>query len=69
MTKTLIDIDDDLLDRAATVLGVTTKKDTVNVALQDVVDRAERAKGLAWLFSTHALDDLSDPEVIQAARR
>jgi Arc/MetJ family transcription regulator len=69
MTKTLIDLDDTLLERAATVLGSSTKKDTVNGALREVVDRAERAKGLAWLGSTPALDDLTDPEVIRSARR
>lgn len=69
MPKTLIDIDEELLAQAAVVLGVTTKKETVNVALREVVDRAERAKGLEWLFTTPALDDLSDPEVIRAARR
>jgi Arc/MetJ family transcription regulator len=69
MAKTLIDIDEALLERAAAVLGATTKKDTVNVALREVVDRAERAKGLQWLHTTHALDDLADPEVVRAARR
>jgi Arc/MetJ family transcription regulator len=69
MTKTLIDVDDDLLARAAEVLGVSTKKDTVNVALREVVERAERAKGLAWLFASDALEDLREPEVVKAARR
>ncbi|MET0699581.1 MAG: type II toxin-antitoxin system VapB family antitoxin, partial [Mycobacterium sp.] len=31
--KTLIDIDEDVLDAAAKELGTTTKKDTVNAAL------------------------------------
>jgi Arc/MetJ family transcription regulator len=34
MAKTLIDIDDDLLDQATTALGTSTKKDTVNEALR-----------------------------------
>ena len=67
--RTNIDIDDELLARAAAILGVTTKKETVNVALREVVDRAERAKGLEWLFTTPVLDDLSDPDVMRAARR
>jgi Arc/MetJ family transcription regulator len=37
MTKTLIDIDDDMLDQARKILGVATKKDTVNGALREVV--------------------------------
>jgi Arc/MetJ family transcription regulator len=39
MTKTLIDVDDDLLDQARKILGVVTKRDTVNGALRDVVRR------------------------------
>jgi Arc/MetJ family transcription regulator len=68
VAKTLVDIDEDLLSRAVTVLGATTKKDAVNWALQEVVGRDDRARGLAWLSSTSALADLSDPEVVRAAR-
>ena len=69
MSKTLIDIDDELLDKARVILGTTTKKDAVNRALQDVVDREERAKGLQWLHDTDALGALRDPEVRAHARR
>lgn len=34
VTRTLVDIDDALLARAAVKLGTTTKKDTVNRALE-----------------------------------
>ena len=34
MSRTLIDVDDDALAEAATVLGTTTKVETVNRALQ-----------------------------------
>jgi predicted nucleic acid-binding protein/Arc/MetJ family transcription regulator len=37
MTKTLIDIDDLLLSQARDVLGVTTKRDTVNGSLRETV--------------------------------
>jgi Arc/MetJ family transcription regulator len=37
MTETLIDIEDELLDEAATVLGTSSIKDTVNAALADVL--------------------------------
>lgn len=43
MSKTLIDIDDDLLAEAAIAAGTRTKKDTVAHALQRMVDEA-RAK-------------------------
>jgi Arc/MetJ family transcription regulator len=48
MSRTLIDVDDDALARAASVLGTTTKVETVNRALRLVArsgDRqAERAR-------------------------
>lgn len=34
MTRTMIDLDDALLDRAAKELGTVTKKDTVHAALR-----------------------------------
>jgi Arc/MetJ family transcription regulator len=39
MTMTAIDLDDRLLMRAREILGTTTKKDTVNTALREVVRR------------------------------
>ncbi len=39
VTKTRIDIDNDLLTRSQQILGTTTKKDTVNRALREVVRR------------------------------
>ena len=42
MSRTLIDVDDDALGRAAKILGTTTKVETVNRALQLVVERADR---------------------------
>jgi Arc/MetJ family transcription regulator len=37
MSRTLIDTNDEALDRAAQLLGTTTKKDTVNAALAQVI--------------------------------
>lgn len=34
VTRTLVDVDDDVLARAAAKLGTTTKKDTINRALE-----------------------------------
>ncbi|HEX8860111.1 MAG TPA: type II toxin-antitoxin system VapB family antitoxin [Actinomycetes bacterium] len=42
MSRTLIDVDDDALARAAAVLGTATKVETVNRALQLVAERASR---------------------------
>jgi Arc/MetJ family transcription regulator len=68
MAKTLIDVDDELLDEATTALGTSTKKDTVNEALRKVVNdsRARRAQALENLqriaaeggFNFDLLDDL-----------
>jgi Arc/MetJ family transcription regulator len=41
MSRTLIDVDDDALARAASVLGTTTKVETVNRALQLVAQSAD----------------------------
>ena len=47
MAKTLIDVDDALLEAARDVLGTSTKKDTVNAALREVI--AARARSEAAL--------------------
>ena len=38
MSKLLVDVDDELLAVAANKLGTTTKKDTINTALAQVID-------------------------------
>ena len=65
MTKRLIDVDDDLLDRARSILGTATMKDTVNAALACAV--AERGESVrraldyfARLGREGALADRSD---------
>jgi Arc/MetJ family transcription regulator len=47
MSRTLIDVDDDLLADVAQELGTTTKKDTVN--LQEVLEHRRRALALTRL--------------------
>lgn len=49
MTKVLIDVDEAALSEAADLLGTKTKKDTVNVALRETVQRLRRAHALARL--------------------
>ena len=51
MAKTLIDIDDDLLEAARDVLGTSTKKDTVNAALREVLAGQERRRAAAELYA------------------
>jgi Arc/MetJ family transcription regulator len=49
VTKILVDIDDEALERAAKVFGTKTKKDTVNTALREAARRIERAQALERL--------------------
>jgi Arc/MetJ family transcription regulator len=50
MAKTLVDIDDALLEAAREVLGTSTKKDTVNAALREVLAAQERRRAATALF-------------------
>ena len=44
MAKTLIDVDEELLDEATTALGTATKKDTVNRALRQAVEASRERR-------------------------
>jgi Arc/MetJ family transcription regulator len=68
--KTMIDLDDEALELAARELGTTTKKDTVNAALEFVASRRRRIEQL--LDDPYALGvgpDIGDAEIMRAARR
>ena len=68
--KTMIDLNDEALDLAAKELGTTTKKDTVNAALEFVANRRRRIEQL--MDDPYALGvgpDIADPEVMRQARR
>jgi Arc/MetJ family transcription regulator len=68
--KTMIDLNDEDLALAAKELGTTTKKDTVNAALQFVASRRRRIEQL--LSDPYALGvgpDITDTEVMRQARR
>lgn len=68
MSKTLIDVDDDLLARSQQILGTTTKKETVNQALKELVRRAASEDFLA-MARAGELRDVADPEVMAQAWR
>jgi len=61
MTKTLVDIDDELLEAARAALGTSTKKDTVNAALREVLAMQRRAAAVdglvEWLGRNEPWDD------------
>lgn len=66
MTKRLMELDDELVERAQEVLGTATMVDTVREALAQVVDGDLGKRYVALLRS---LDDLSDPNVMSGAWR
>lgn len=66
--KTVIDLDPELTEAAAKVLGTTTKKDTVHAALRAAVAEAERrGQRRARLISSAGGPDLGDEAVMSGA--
>jgi len=49
VSRTVIDLDDDILADVARALGTRTKKDTVNAALREVLENRRRALALTKL--------------------
>ena len=65
MTKVLVDVDDDALAEASALMGTKTKKDTINGALRETVQRLRRAQALARLAEmgeSGAFDALLDKD-------
>jgi len=66
----MVDLNDEALAMAAKELGTTTKKDTVNAALEFVANRRRRIEQL--LDDPYALGvgpDIVEPDVMRQARR
>ncbi|MGH9920773.1 MAG: type II toxin-antitoxin system VapB family antitoxin [Nitrososphaerales archaeon] len=68
MSKRLVDIDDDLLEEASTILGAPTMKDAVNRSLESVVLTARRRRHALRLEKMRGLD-LNRPKVMARAWR
>jgi Arc/MetJ family transcription regulator len=68
VTRTLIDTNDELLERARAILGTGTKKDTVNEALAQVVALHARRQFLDDARRGD-LADATDPDVEDLAWR
>ncbi len=64
MTKTLIDLDDELLAQARQILGTDTKKATVHVALREIV-RRWAAMEFGYLARSGVFDELLKAESCQ----
>ena len=54
--KRFVDIDDDLLERARSIAGTDTIKDTVNVSLRRLVDDERVLRHIERLRGSGALD-------------
>jgi Arc/MetJ family transcription regulator len=63
MSRTVIDLDDEALEAAAKELGTTTKRDTINTALREIVDRNRRLRALRELQEL-AQDGALDAELL-----
>ena len=61
MSRTILDVNDELLDAAAKIFGTTTKRATVNAALEAAVNREKRRAFADWL-KQGGLPDLTDGE-------
>ena len=69
MTKTLVDIDDELLEAARAALGTSTKKDTVNAALREVVAARARSEAVLKLIDWGQRNEPWDDSVRDRAWR
>lgn len=69
MTRTLIDTNDELLERARVLLGTGTKKDTVNAALAQVVALNARRQFLDDARNGALADALDETVTDHAWRR
>lgn len=67
-SKRLVDIDDDLLEAASSILGASTMKDTVNRSLEAVVLADRRRRHADRLEAMQGLD-LDNPKVMSGAWR
>jgi Arc/MetJ family transcription regulator len=67
MARTVIDLDDELVASVAKELGTSTKKDTVNAALREVLANRRRAMALTRLRET-TTDGAFDLALLQDKR-
>ena len=68
MSKTSVDIDDDLLQQARILLGTSSIKETIHCALREVVRAAARRQEVEALVTMEGLD-LADEEIMKNAWR
>ena len=66
--KTSVAIDTELLERARGLLGASTVRETIHLALLEVLESRARLDEIAALSAMKGLD-LADPEVMSGAWR
>ncbi|MBF6097799.1 type II toxin-antitoxin system VapB family antitoxin [Nocardia cyriacigeorgica] len=67
MSKTLIDIPDDLMEQARQVAGGATKTETVRTALRLLVRQRQQNDAIAWIAESAPF--LSAAELAEEAER
>lgn len=68
MTRTVIDLDDVLVADVAKALGTSTKKDTVNTALREILEIRRRTVALTRLRAA-AADGAFDLDLLEDKRK
>jgi Arc/MetJ family transcription regulator len=56
MSKTSVEIDRDIADQAAAILGTTTLRDTINESLLEVVNATRRLELIALFSNAERFD-------------
>ncbi|MBW5483473.1 type II toxin-antitoxin system VapB family antitoxin [Streptomyces bambusae] len=69
MSMTNVDLDDDVLAEAMRLMGTRTKKDTINGALLDYVQRIKRLQALEELGRRAAQGEFDDAIKAYEARK
>ncbi|MEU4313825.1 type II toxin-antitoxin system VapB family antitoxin [Nocardia sp. NPDC024068] len=67
MTKTLIDIPDELMEQARQIAGGATKTETVRTALRLLVRQQQQHDAITWLADHEPF--LSEEEVAEESKR
>jgi len=68
MTRTLVDLPDDLVRRAMDLTGAASKKAMITRALEELVNREAQLEMIDWV-QHGGLPGLTDPDVVADARR
>jgi Arc/MetJ family transcription regulator len=67
MSVTQVDVDDEALNEAMRLLGTKTKKETINAALREVVQRLRREEAAQRLFEMGQRGDFDQAVEARAA--